>query len=135
MLFMFVNHESPSMQDPLVRRAIAIAVDREAMSSGVADGNAVPAESMFPPGFIFCQSATGFSYDPEAARQLLAQAGYEDKDGDGIVEKDGKALEVASKCDLCITRPEGPACVQMCPHGSTIRVNFKDIDRTSTILR
>ena len=103
MLFMFVNHESPAMQDPLVRRAIAIAVDREAMASGVADGNAVPAESMFPPGFISCQSTTGFPYDPEAARQLLAQAGYEDKDGDGVVEKDGKALELVLQ-----TYPEQP---------------------------
>jgi peptide/nickel transport system substrate-binding protein len=94
MLFMFVNHESPSMQDPLVRRAIAIAVDRNAMSAGVADGNAVPAESIFPPGFISCQNTTGYGYDPAAARQLLAEAGYQDEDGDGIVEKDGKALEL-----------------------------------------
>ncbi|MEE8465493.1 MAG: ABC transporter substrate-binding protein [Dehalococcoidia bacterium] len=103
MLFMFVNHESPTMQDPLVRRAIAIAVDREAMSAGVADGKAVPAETMFPPGFLSCQDSTGYSYDPEAARLLLAEAGYEDVDGDGIVEKDGKALELVLQ-----TYPERP---------------------------
>jgi len=102
-LFMFVNHESPAMQDSLVRRAIAIAVDRDAMSAGVADGNAVPAESMFPPGFISCENTTGYSYNPEAARQLLADAGYKDEDGDGIVEKDGKALELVLQ-----TYPEQP---------------------------
>jgi peptide/nickel transport system substrate-binding protein len=91
---MFVNHESPQMQDSLVRRAIAISIDREAMSSGVADGHAVPAESIFPPGFLSCQNATNFSFNPEAARELLAEAGYKDEDGDGIVEKDGKALEL-----------------------------------------
>jgi len=53
----------------------------------------------------------------------------------GEVRTDGKAVEVASKCDLCISRPEGPACVQMCPQGATIRINFKDIDRVSTTLR
>ncbi|MDA1127508.1 MAG: ABC transporter substrate-binding protein [Chloroflexi bacterium] len=103
MLFMFVNHESPAMQDPLVRRAIAIAVDRNAMAEGVADGNAVPAESLFPPGFISCQNNAGYSYDPEAARQLLVEAGYQDENGDGIVEKDGKALELVLQ-----TYPEQP---------------------------
>ena len=103
MLFMFLNHESPAMQDSLVRRAIAIAVDREAMSEGVADGNAVPAKSMFPPGFLSCQNVAGYTYDPEAARQLLADAGYQDQNGDGIVEKDGKPLEL-----ILQTYPEQP---------------------------
>lgn len=40
----------------------------------------------------------------------------------------GKHVEVASKCDLCQTRPEGPACVQMCPHGSAVRISFKDLE-------
>jgi CRP-like cAMP-binding protein/Fe-S-cluster-containing hydrogenase component 2 len=35
-------------------------------------------------------------------------------------------IELATKCDLCIGRDEGPACVQMCPHGSAIRVDLKD---------
>ena len=103
MLFMFVNHESPAMQEPLVRRAIALAVDREAMAGGVADGNAVPAGSMFPPGFLSCQNVTEYTYDPQSARQLLADAGYRDNDGDGIVEKDGKALEL-----ILQTYPEQP---------------------------
>ena len=102
-LFMFVNHESPQMQDSLVRRAIAISIDREAMSSGVADGHAVPAESIFPPGFLSCKKATNFSFNPEAARELLTEAGYKDEDGDGIVEKDGKALELVLQ-----TYPEQP---------------------------
>jgi Fe-S-cluster-containing hydrogenase component 2/CRP-like cAMP-binding protein len=48
---------------------------------------------------------------------------------------DGKHVEVASKCDLCFDRPEGPACVQMCPHGSALRVSFKDMERVITTLR
>lgn len=38
----------------------------------------------------------------------------------------GASIDLATKCDLCLGRPEGPACVQMCPHGSARRVNFKD---------
>jgi len=48
---------------------------------------------------------------------------------------DGKHVELASKCDLCFGRPEGPACVQMCPHGSAVRVSFKDMERVITTLR
>jgi CRP-like cAMP-binding protein/Fe-S-cluster-containing hydrogenase component 2 len=47
---------------------------------------------------------------------------------------DGKQVEVATKCDLCLTRPEGPACVQMCPHGSAVRISFKDLDRVTSTL-
>ena len=48
---------------------------------------------------------------------------------------DGKPVELATKCDLCLTRPEGPACVQMCPHGSSVRISFKDLDRVTQLLR
>jgi Fe-S-cluster-containing hydrogenase component 2 len=48
---------------------------------------------------------------------------------------DGKHVELASKCDLCFGRPEGPACVQMCPHGSAQRISFKDMERVVETLR
>jgi len=47
----------------------------------------------------------------------------------GELRPDGKAEEAATKCDLCLTRPQGPACVQMCPHGSAVRISFKDLER------
>ncbi len=37
----------------------------------------------------------------------------------------GQKINLATKCDLCVGRDEGPACVQMCPHGAAVRVNFK----------
>ena len=40
----------------------------------------------------------------------------------------GKQIELASKCDLCVGRKAGPACVQMCPHGAAIRIDFKQFD-------
>jgi CRP-like cAMP-binding protein/Fe-S-cluster-containing hydrogenase component 2 len=48
---------------------------------------------------------------------------------------DGKPVELATKCDLCLTRAKGPACVQMCPHGSAVRISFKDIERVTALLR
>lgn len=34
----------------------------------------------------------------------------------------GQPREQASKCDLCYTAPQGPACVSSCPHGAAYRV-------------
>ncbi len=34
----------------------------------------------------------------------------------------GQPREQASKCDLCYTSPQGPACVSSCPHGAAYRV-------------
>lgn len=52
-----------------------------------------------------------------------------------VLESAGKVIDVATKCDLCIGRPAGPACVQMCPQGSAERVNFKDDARLTALLR
>jgi CRP-like cAMP-binding protein/Fe-S-cluster-containing dehydrogenase component len=48
---------------------------------------------------------------------------------------DGKPVELATKCDLCAARPAGPACVQMCPQGSSVRISFKDLQRVTETLR
>jgi Fe-S-cluster-containing hydrogenase component 2 len=45
----------------------------------------------------------------------------------------GRDIELATKCDLCVGRAEGPACVQMCPHGSAVRVDLKDPEVVRTL--
>jgi len=45
-----------------------------------------------------------------------------------------KDIDLATKCDLCVGRSAGPACVQMCPHGSAIRISFKDLVSVSETL-
>lgn len=52
----------------------------------------------------------------------------------GTLRPDGKPVEFATKCDLCVGRAEGPACVQMCPHGCATRVSFKDLGRVAALL-
>jgi CRP-like cAMP-binding protein/Fe-S-cluster-containing dehydrogenase component len=48
---------------------------------------------------------------------------------------DGKPVELANKCDLCEGQPEGPACVQMCPVGASVRISFKDMDSVTATLK
>jgi CRP-like cAMP-binding protein/Fe-S-cluster-containing hydrogenase component 2 len=44
----------------------------------------------------------------------------------------GKEQQIATKCDLCYTDPQGPACVRSCPHGCAVRV--ESIDEFQKIL-
>ena len=45
----------------------------------------------------------------------------------------GRDRQVASKCDLCHTRPEGPACVHACPNGCAHRIG--SLDEFAELLR
>ncbi|MXY46947.1 MAG: hypothetical protein F4Y44_08175 [Chloroflexi bacterium] len=91
----WVNFERGTLSDPLVRRAMAHAIDRESIS-GVVDTEAsgVFAELLLPEAFVSCPEVSAPAYDPERARELLAEAGYTDTDGDGFVDKDGEPLEL-----------------------------------------
>jgi Fe-S-cluster-containing hydrogenase component 2/CRP-like cAMP-binding protein len=53
----------------------------------------------------------------------------------GETRADGKPAEVAVKCDLCVGRKNGPACVERCPQGSAVRISFKDMTRVAATLR
>ncbi len=66
----------PPFDDPLVRQAFAWAIDWDALVR-LADPAAVPATSIVPAG-IAGRGSEDFSpkFDPEAARQALAEAGY-----------------------------------------------------------
>ncbi len=63
--------------DPRVRRAMSMAIHREAIASRVMEGLAVPAANIVSPN-VFGHNAAlkPAAYDPEGAKRLLAEAGY-----------------------------------------------------------
>ncbi|HEX3346618.1 MAG TPA: peptide ABC transporter substrate-binding protein [Acetobacteraceae bacterium] len=72
-----VNLDNPFLQDPRVRRAILMAIDRQTMSDRLVGGRyklaatwVPPKEPMFAPGIPIVP------YDPEGARALLKDAGW-----------------------------------------------------------
>lgn len=68
--------------DPRVRRAFALATDRESMANKALDGLHFPASGGFvPPGMPGHVAGIALPYDPDRARQLLAEAGYPDGSG------------------------------------------------------
>ncbi|MGB7932755.1 MAG: ABC transporter substrate-binding protein [Gammaproteobacteria bacterium] len=73
------NLQDPVTGDVRVRRAIAQAIDRAAIIRYLLAGAAAPAEALLPPDHWAGNPALqALTYDPEAARSLLAQAGYDD---------------------------------------------------------
>ncbi|MBP7146100.1 MAG: peptide-binding protein [Acidobacteria bacterium] len=77
--------------DPRVRRAMTLAIDRQAYVERVTRGAARVAVTSFHPGhWCYDPDLAPWPYDPARARELLAQAGWSDRDGDGVVERDGR---------------------------------------------
>ena len=84
------NLKRPLFQDPLVRRALAHAVDVPSMVRFILYGHGLQSTGLFTPQmWFFNPSIQPFAYDPEKARELLAEAGW--KPGpDGILQKNGE---------------------------------------------
>lgn len=74
--------------DPAIRQAIAYAIDRDAIAETVLNGFGRPAYSEND-GMPWNNPAVALETDVDHARKLLADAGWQDTDGDGIVEKNG----------------------------------------------
>ena len=94
--FASMNMTSPVIQDPAVRKAIAMGIDKEGFVAVLLDGHGVPGHGAFPDGFSTFggEHVTCEGYDPEGAKALLEEAGWVDSDGDGIREKDGTKLVI-----------------------------------------
>jgi peptide/nickel transport system substrate-binding protein len=69
--------EPNPLQDPRVRRAMYMAIDRDLIAEELHEGLVVPAyQTMLPSGAAFATDVQPPPYDPDAARELLAEAGY-----------------------------------------------------------
>lgn len=75
-----------------IRKAIAYAIDREQVAEVVLNGFGRPAYSEND-GMPWNNSGVVIETDVTYAKKLLADAGWKDTDGDGIVEKDGLKAE------------------------------------------
>ena len=91
----WVNFERGPLADPLVRKAVAHAIDREGIAGLVTPaGSGSFAELLLPDVLVSCPGVSALGYDPDTARDLLAEAGYTDSDGDGFLDKEGQPLEI-----------------------------------------
>jgi peptide/nickel transport system substrate-binding protein len=79
--------------DADVRRALALAVDRDALIEVVYDGYALPSVGpVLSSMWAFNRGLEPVPFDPDEARRLLAEAGWLDSNGDGILDRGGVDL-------------------------------------------
>jgi ABC-type transport system substrate-binding protein len=95
-LFMtlYMNPSEPPFDDKRVRQAISWAVDREAVGATIFFGRGEPLTGSFiPKSFLgYDPSLDGsYGFDQEKAKALLAEVGWKDEDGDGVLEAHGVA--------------------------------------------
>jgi peptide/nickel transport system substrate-binding protein len=85
------NLKHKPWDDKRVRLAMNYAIDKQELIDGVLLGLGEPVASPYKPGTRWSNpELKPYPYDPAKARQLLKEAGFEDHDGDGILDRDGK---------------------------------------------
>lgn len=75
-----IRVDEPPLDDVRVRRALALATRRDSFPN-VLKGGEIPTNSWLPPGMFGHSPDVGIAHDPEAARELLAEAGYPGGEG------------------------------------------------------
>ncbi|MCX5822875.1 MAG: peptide-binding protein [Deltaproteobacteria bacterium] len=113
--YMGYNLKNPLFADKRVRQAIAYAVNRVEMIDGVLLGLGKPATGPYKPGtWAYNPNVRAYPYDPAKAKALLAEVGWKDLNGDGVLEKEGRPFafeiitnqgnEIRAKCAEIIQR-------------------------------
>jgi peptide/nickel transport system substrate-binding protein len=89
------NTTRPFLDEPGVRRALTTAIDRETLIDVVFGGfgriGVGPVLSSF---WAFNGALKPLPFDPASAKKILAEAGWTDSDGDGLVDRDGQTLSI-----------------------------------------
>jgi peptide/nickel transport system substrate-binding protein len=84
------NLKDPRFADRRVRRAFAHAINKQELLEGVVLGLGREATGPFRPGtWAENPDVKGLPYDPKRAVALLAEAGWKERNGDGLLVKDG----------------------------------------------
>lgn len=86
------NTRRPQFADPAVRRALAMAINRESLVRTVLEGHGTQASGPIPPWHRYAPDLAPLPHDLDRARALLDEAGWRDSDGDGIRERAGVRL-------------------------------------------
>ena len=85
------NQKNPLFRDKRVRRALTMLIDREKIRKDIYFDLAENVNGPFFPGSSYYnKNIKNLPYSQEGARKLLAEAGWRDSDGDGILDKNGE---------------------------------------------
>ncbi|WP_417898108.1 ABC transporter substrate-binding protein [Bacillus haimaensis] len=86
---------NPLLRNEDIRHAMSYAMDKQKIIDVAYAGQAAAGSTLIPPSLDFWhyKPENLRSFDPAKAKEILDNAGFTDKDGDGIREADGEPLE------------------------------------------
>jgi peptide/nickel transport system substrate-binding protein len=85
------NLKDQRFADKRVRQAFAHAISKQALIEGVRMGLGRDATGPYKPGtWVYNPNVTKYAYDPAKAKQLLAAAGWTEKNAEGLLVKNGQ---------------------------------------------
>lgn len=126
-IYGYAFYNDPAIQDKNVRLALNYAVPRQQIIDGLLEGMSTPNVGFVNPPDVH-PDLEPYPYDPDRALELLAEAGYEDRDGDGFIDRpDGSQLE------LVIQTPEG-VWVKDAEIAQVVAASFEDIGIATEVL-
>ncbi len=99
--YMGFNLKHPWFKDKRVRQAMAYAIDKSEIVDVVLFGLGSPATGPYVPNtWPYNPDVKKYEYNPEKARELLKEAGWEDRDRDGLLDKDGKPFKFTIRTNM-----------------------------------
>jgi oligopeptide transport system substrate-binding protein len=84
--FLRFNTTRKPLDDPRVRQALVMTIDKKRLVDKILQTGEPPASHFVPPGTANSDSPTGLPHDPERARRLLKEAGYDGGQGVRTIE-------------------------------------------------
>jgi peptide/nickel transport system substrate-binding protein len=132
-MFFTLNAEknNPALQDVRVRKAIALAINRDGINRDLHFGlTKTPASFWDALPYYNSPALTPYPYDPAQAKSLLDEAGWIDSNGDGVREKDGVKLEISHATTIREDRQDVQAVMQQDLADVGIKLDVNPVDDT-----
>jgi peptide/nickel transport system substrate-binding protein len=132
-MFFTLNEENsnPGVFDVRVRKAIAMAIDRDGINRDLHYSLTKTVASLWDAlPYYNNPPLTPYPYDPEGAKALLDEAGWVDANGDGVREKDGVDLVIEHATTIREDRQDVQAVMQQQLAAVGIKMNINPVDDT-----
>lgn len=134
--YMGFNLKHKPFDDLRVRLAINYAIDKQEIIDGVYLGLGINIASPYKPGTRWSNpTLKPYTYDVEKAKALLKEAGFEDTNGDGILERDGKPFSFEILTNQNKEREKSAVLIQRRLREVGIDVQIRAIEWASFISR